>query len=258
MTAFDIGYRKGADLSALGLDSDYTLPTEVPDLSWLPSSGWALKGNRIPDRPVIDAQVEAAANLRTEASAADAGAGGMSVAGAVGMVIGVITQAVGAYYSVQAGKRQLRAQESALKHQARMADLNARRAEAAAAGAMRAGRAQAQTYTMQAGAAAAERAASRAASGIRASSGSAAESEAGARLVHEIDRMTIDMNATLAANEGRAMAVSLRNEGISLRANAASRAATADGLSPGLAAVSGALSGAAKLASEWTRSTERY
>ena len=123
---------------------------------------------------------------------------------------------------------------------------------------MRAGRAQAQTYTMQAGAAAAERAASRAASGIRASSGSAAESEAGARLVHEIDRMTIDMNATLAANEGRAMAVSLRNEGISMRASAANVGATARGISPGLAAVSGALSGAAKLASEWTRSEERY
>lgn len=250
MTGFDIGYRRGVDLFSLD-----PVPTEVPDLSWLPTSGWASKG-RVPQVPAAtNEQVAAAADLAAPASSSSA-AGGMSAAGAVGMVVGVITQAVGAYYAVDAGKRRLRAQESALRHQARMSDLAARRAEAAAQGAMRAGRAQAQTYTMAEASERGRREASRAASGIRANTGSAAEAEAGARLVSEIDRMTIDLNATLAANEGRARAVTLSNEAISQRANADNLAATRAGLSPGLAAVSGALSGASKLASEWTRSRE--
>lgn len=126
--------------------------------------------------------------VTTQGAAASGAMSAMSTAGLVGAVFGAIQSGYGAFAS-------MRSQQSALRFQADMAEINARLANKTADSIQYAADQQAAQIGMRAGKVAGAQRASFGARGIVGGEGSAAEEIATTNLMKEIDMLTIDANA---------------------------------------------------------------
>lgn len=166
---------------------------------------------------------------------------------------GALMGAIGEYYRVKSAKNQARAEALNLEFQASMSDINARQAEIAAQDLIRAGHHEVGRLGIQA---AQERGAFHATtggSGTVAGVGSSAELEASARLIQEIDALTITENSVRAAGEARLQGVGLRNRAALARVSATNVRSYAATLSPWLAAGTSLIGGASSVASRWNQ-----
>lgn len=172
------------------------------------------------------------------------GAGGGSNAFAAAapymMAIGAIQGMVGTYYasetakfqqkmqginqSFQYGMQGINAESSAanLEFNADMADLNAKNMENQAQWSLLTGQRQIGQLTMRAGKIKSAQRASQAARGIVAGVGSAAEEIATTDLTKEMDAITINVNATRAAESARVQKVNFENQSMLARVSAKS------------------------------------
>lgn len=156
------------------------------------------------------------------------------------MAMGAVQSAVGAYYSAQNAKYQLEmqginqsfqlgmqginAESSAanLEFNANMADLNAKQMENQAQWSLLTGQRQIGQLTMRAGKIKAAQRASQAARGVVLGYGSTAEEIATTDLMKETDAITINVNATRAAEASRVQKVNFENQSMLARVSAKS------------------------------------
>jgi hypothetical protein len=163
----------------------------------------------------------------------------MSSAGAYLSLAGAVNGMIGAYYSAKS-------QKSALKFAADMSAINARMAESQAQSILAAGRHQAGMATMRAGMVKSTQTAAQAANGVDLGVGSAAEVRASTDILKEIDKNTIEANATRSAWGARTQSVNYANQ--SLIQNA-----SASGINPAMAAMTSMLTSGSEVASSWYR-----
>lgn len=150
---------------------------------------------------------------------------------------GMVTSAIGNYYSAAA-------QKSSLKAQAGIADTNARIAELGAQSALNQGQQQAGAVSLNAGRLKSSQRVAMAANGIDLGVGNAAEIQASTDIMKEIDVATIEASAVRSAWGYRTQAVNYQNEAIMKRG-------AADGISPGGSAFSSLLGSAGGVAQSW-------
>lgn len=154
-------------------------------------------------------------------------------------------QSFGAGMSAFGGFFSAKAQKSALRSQARIADINAQVAEEDARQIVRAGGIEESRIKLRGAQAKGSQIAQMSAGGIDiAGSPTALARLTGTDLITEVDATTIRANALRAAAGQRMEAVNFRNQALGARA-------TASGISPGLALATGLIEGAGKVASSW-------
>lgn len=162
---------------------------------------------------------------------------GMGEAGRIFQIGGAINSAIGSYYSAQS-------QQSALRFQADMHDINARILEGSAQSALDQGQRQIGQLTLRAGQLKSRQRAAMAANGIDLGEGSAAEVQASTDIMKQIDVNQISLNATLAANGLRTQSVNQTNAAVIGRG-------MASGISPIGSAFTSLLGSAGSVASSW-------
>ena len=150
---------------------------------------------------------------------------------------GSVTSAFGAYSQASAQRSNLRAQAAA-------SETNARIAELAAQDELRQGERQAGQVTLQYGQLRGRQRATIAANGIALDEGSAAEIQEGTDLMRDIDRATIEVNASRAAFGQRIQSDNYRSQAAMSRANAKA-------ISPGMAFGTSLLTSAGSVAQNW-------
>ena len=156
--------------------------------------------------------------------------------GTVTMITGGVMSAIGAYYAAESQKMQLKSQASAAEFAARIADQNARQAEADAQFAIRAGQREAALYSLRAGQAKASLEVSQTARGLQKGEGTAAEMMASQELAKQMDLAAIDTNTLRQSQALRRQAVNERQQGMMGRVSASNLRAGAKTIQPGLAA----------------------
>lgn len=169
------------------------------------------------------------------------------------MAMGAIQSAVGTYYQAQTAKYQLQSQQLGFEFNQKMADINARQMENQAQWYMLQGERQIGTLTMRAGKIRSAQKASQAASGIDLGVGSAAEVRATTDLMKETDAITININATRAANAARTQRVNFENQSLMAGVSANNAGSMANLVSPAAAAGTSLLSSASTVAQTWYR-----
>lgn len=157
--------------------------------------------------------IEAGAPPGMSAAASKPDTGGLTwqETGALVAAIGGATAAVGTVFNVRAEQSKLKTQDLALQHEASLAAIDARRAEADAELALQSGQRQIGAVTATAGAEAGARRATMAGRGVQLGVGSAAEVQASGELIKEEDVMAIRSNAAREAAALRTGAVNQRN-----------------------------------------------
>ena len=163
----------------------------------------------------------------------------LASASLIGQIGGGVTSAIGSYFSAAT-------QKATLKGQAAIADTNARIAELGAQQELFRGQQQVGALTLQAGQLKSRQRAALAANGIDLGVGSAAEIQASTDIMKEIDKNTVEANATRSAFGYRTQAMNFQNEALTARA-------TASAISPGMSAVSSLLGSATSVAASWYR-----
>lgn len=148
---------------------------------------------------------------------------------------GAAMQAIGAYYSVRAGKYELKSKSLDLKFQSTMAAINARAAEQDAQNALRAATRQAGQSGLQYRVLRSAAVSRMAASGVDGGAGSAAEQLASIDYARESDRISITTAGVRAANAARMEAVSGRAQSAMLGLSSRNMLRTAGAMSPFLA-----------------------
>lgn len=139
--------------------------------------------------------------------------GGLDAAGGFMAIAGAFTQAIGAFFSVQAIKDQSKEQAAMLEFEGWASRQNARMAEEQAHAALEAGKRDIALATMQAGQEIAATEASFGARGVTAGVGSSAEQVASQQLVRDLDVLNLGINAVRQANGARMAGVNARNRG---------------------------------------------
>lgn len=163
----------------------------------------------------------------------------LASASLIGQIGGGVTSAIGSYFSAAT-------QKATLKGQAAIADTNARIAELGAQQELFRGQQQVGALTLQAGQLKSRQRAAMAANGIDLGVGSAAEIQASTDIMKEIDKNTVEANATRSAFGYRTQAMNFQNEALTKRA-------TASAISPGMSAASSLLGSAGSVAASWYR-----
>ncbi len=163
----------------------------------------------------------------------------LATASLIGQIGGGVTSAIGGYFSAAT-------QKATLKGQAAIADTNARIAELGAQQELFRGQQQVGALTLQAGQLKSRQRAAMAANGIDLGVGSAAEIQASTDIMKEIDKNTVEANATRSAFGYRMQAMNFQNEALTKRA-------TAGAISPGMSAASSLLGSAGSVAASWYR-----
>lgn len=161
----------------------------------------------------------------------------LATASLIGQIGGGVTSAIGGYFSAAA-------QKATLKGQAAVADTNARIAELGAQQELFRGQQQVGALTLQAGQLKSRQRTAMAANGIDLGVGTAAEIQASTDIMKEIDKNTIEANATRSAFGYRTQAVNFENEALTKRA-------TAGAISPFGSATSSLLGSAGSVAASW-------
>jgi hypothetical protein len=163
----------------------------------------------------------------------------LAQAAAILQVGGALNSAIGGYYGAKS-------QQSGLRFQADIADVNARIAELGAQSALDRGQRQVGALTLQAGRLKSRQRAAMAANGIDLGVGSAAEVQASTDIMKEIDVDTIIANAVRTAWGYRVEATNYQNDAMMKRA-------TARTISPLATGVASLLGSAGSVASTWYR-----
>lgn len=171
---------------------------------------------------------------RTPASTG--GGADLGTLGAVTMITGGVMSAIGAYYAAESQKMQLKSQASAAEFAARIADQNARQAEADAQFAIRAGQREAALYSLRAGQAKASLEVSQTARGLQKGEGTAAEMMASQELAKQMDLAAIDTNTLRQSQALRRQAVNERQQALMGYASARNLRASAKSIRSNLAA----------------------
>mgnify|MGYP003132139393 CR=1 FL=1 len=174
---------------------------------------------------------------------------------AMGMqVAGVLTSAIGAFYSIKSAQYQAKSQAMNLEFQATMADMNARAAENDAQNILRAGQQQAGQVGLQYRQLKSATRARRGGAGIQSGVGSAAEIDASIDYAKETDIISINMNTVRAAKGRRMQGVGMQTQASMGRLSASNMLASARSMNPGLAGFTSLLGGATGVASTWAQS----
>lgn len=160
---------------------------------------------------------------------------------------GVALQTVGAFYSAEADRYNLKSQASTQDFQASLAAFNARSAELDAQRQLRASQQEAGRSDLRYRQILARSRVAQNRGGIQAGVGSAGEVQASIRFSQQSDRFSITMNGVLASNAARLRSVGLQNQALLARTSAANLRRQARGISPALAALTSAISGGASL-----------
>lgn len=164
---------------------------------------------------------------------------------------GALTSAVGSYYGASTQAGNLKAQSSALRSQARIADINARISELGAQSALEQGKHEKARLTLQTGQLKGSQRARLAANGVDLGTGSAAEIQASTDLMKEIDSNTIRYNAVRSAWGYRTQGMNHQLRAADLRGQAGVASATASGISPFGSAATSLLGSASSVATSW-------
>lgn len=152
-------------------------------------------------------------------------------------VAGMLSGAVGSFYSARSTKNQL-------KYEAAIADINARLSEKAAQQELQRGQFEVGQITRRAGQIKGSQRASMAANGIDLGVGSAAELQASTDLMKEIDRNQAEVNAISSAWGYRTQGTNYQNQATMSRASASS-------INPGASAATSLLGSSGNVASQW-------
>jgi hypothetical protein len=150
---------------------------------------------------------------------------------------GGLSSAVGSYYGAKS-------EQSSLRFQSDIADINARIAELGAQSALNQGQQQVGALTLKSGQIKSSQNAAMAANGIDLGEGNAAEVRASTDIMKEIDANTLIANAVRSAWGYRTQGVNYKNE-------AALRSAAADTISPFAASATSMLGSAVSVANTW-------
>lgn len=167
---------------------------------------------------------------------------GMGVGSTALMIGGLISGAIGSYYSAKNQKIQL-------EGQAKLADINARIAELGAQQELIRGEKEVGQISMQAGRLKSAQRVALAANGVDLGQGNAAELQASTDLMKEIDMNTVKANAIRSA-------WGYRTQGTNAVNSAIARRATGAGISPGGQAFTTLLGSAGQVAGSWYQMTK--
>lgn len=176
-----------------------------------------------------------------------------TVAGPIVSIFGAVNSAIGAYFSAESQKNQLKMQAQNQRFQASMARINARGAEFTAGQITQAGQEQSGRYTMQAGQARSSAVASMAARGIRGGVGSSGEILGSMDLIKEIDKLTINANTVRQAEAARTQRTNYLTQATMSDLSAQNLSSTAGTIYPGLSMSTSLLGSAADIGSTWAR-----
>ncbi len=163
--------------------------------------------------------------------------GSLGTLALAGQAAGGAASTVGAYYGAKS-------QKTVLNGQATMADLNAQQAELAAQQELARGNAQIAQITARAGQVKGAQRAALAANGIDLGDGSAAEVLTSTDIAKETDMNQAQVNAINAAWGYRKQGTNYSNQALAARASA-------DSISPGMAAATSLLGSATQVAGSW-------
>lgn len=184
-------------------------------------------------------------------SSSGGGTGLGAIAGLVTSIIGGVTSVVGAYQYADRMKKNMEFQSVVSAFNARMSAINLELSEKTAQQYMRAGeQAQAQISLKAAKVKGAQKA-SQGARGVQIGVGSAAEEVATTDLMKEIDRNTINANATREAWNQRLAGVMGQTATVNYNIKSAIESASAEGINPFAAAGTSLMSSATSVASSW-------
>lgn len=236
----------------------------VLDFSWLPASGWALKG-RVPgptaaaadDTPqaVVKAAEDRGWQFRWGIDDPEA----LKRAGTILAVGGGITSALGAFVGASEARAQSDSAALAFEFESRLSGQAARSAELEAQGVLAASKMDIGRLTLAFGQQRAERRAETGASGIRLGRGSSARVAASEELRARIDEATIRENAAYTAGAARGEAARRYGESLLAAVSARNARRSAKLNDPFIAAATSILSSfgafGAQVASDKTRST---
>lgn len=170
---------------------------------------------------------------------------------------GAANSAVGAYFDLSSQKIAAQSQESTLRYQQSLSQVNARIADDQALDIAAAGSREVGRQTMQAGAQKSSNRASQAASGVQLGKGSAAEAIASGDIIAKIDRYNIESNIARSVAAARMQSVNIRNQGRLAGVSADNVRATAKSINPFIGLSTSLLTGVGTLAQEWRYAQRR-
>lgn len=169
-------------------------------------------------------------------------------------VTGMVTGAIGSYYSAKSQQNQLKSQSMTMDFQKAMSDINAKQAELQAQTLLETGQKQIGQVTMRAGQVKSASRASMAARGIDISSGgtgNVADVFATTDLMKEIDSLTINTNSVRASEAARTQSMNYTTQGMMQGVSANNLRASADSISAGVAVSTSLIGGATAFANAW-------
>lgn len=164
--------------------------------------------------------------------------------GPIMQIAGTINSAIGSYYAAQTEKYKYRSQALSYEHQRDMAAINSRMIEQQAQQVQRAFDRQSMIKTLQSGAQLSTARNQYSARGIQLGEGSARETLASARIMAEIDRLTINSNKVRAVEEMRMKGVATDISGMMAGVSANNLFASANSVNPILNMTTTMLTGA--------------
>jgi hypothetical protein len=206
---------------------------------------------------MIGSGFRAASALDDQPAAAASGFGDLQSFGTGLAIAGVATEAIGAFYAIDAQKYQLRSQALSAEFAENIARINARAAEFDAHLALEAGRRRRALSTLRSGQVRGAQRVSAAARGVQAGVGSAGEIMASVELAKDVDAFAIDAQAFREASIARRRATGELTRADLARVSATNLRGTADALNPFLAAGSTILGGSGRLALQFGQNERR-
>lgn len=163
--------------------------------------------------------------------------------------VGAVTSAAGSYFAADAQNMQLQSQASSLRFRSDIAAINARIAEMGAQNEMIRGQKEVARLTLQAGQLEGKQVVAQSANGIDLGTGSAAEVRVSSKILAEIDKNTIELNAVRSAWGYRIHGSNYKTDAAIGRVSAANMLASQG--SPLAAAGSSLLTGASAVMDSW-------
>jgi hypothetical protein len=158
---------------------------------------------------------------------------------------------IGGFYNALSERNQLRSRALSADFEASMASLDARSAEEDAQWDLKAGQQQRALVTLQHGQERAAQLASQGASGLQIGVGSLAEARASTEWAKQVDALTIDANATRAANQARLRAVNARNRALLATVSARNIRRASGSINPWMTAFGSLLGSGSQVAQRW-------
>lgn len=222
-------------------------PENTASAEWLASE----TGAGIPRENTASADwLDAETNAGMPAAAQDYSR--LQTAGAIMVLAGTASAAIGTLFAVRSQQATLKSQSLSMENEAAISNINARRAEREAQSILKSSQEQIGALTLEAGAEKAERSAVMAGRGIRLGVGSAAEVQASGDVITGLNRMAIGVSAARAAASARTQAVNERNRGLFAGVSARNlRLSAGNDFAPIAAASGSLLESGGRLGMQW-------